>query len=50
MIKKELLLLLGTLVLIFIVNIIIFGFNGLIFETTFDINFHDTYIVIENFF
>lgn len=47
--KKETLWLIGTTILVLILNTLIFGIDGLKADSTLDINIHDTYFVIENF-
>ncbi len=46
--KREIYWLIGTFIIIVLLNILFFGFDGLKAESTVDLNFHDTYFVIEN--
>ena len=41
--------LLGTLGLVFVLTILLFGVDGFKMDSTLDINIHDTYFVIANF-
>ncbi|MDT0622945.1 hypothetical protein [Croceitalea vernalis] len=47
--KKEIYWIVGTLVLVLILTLAIFGMDGLKSDSTWDINIHDTYFVIANF-
>jgi heme/copper-type cytochrome/quinol oxidase subunit 1 len=47
--KKEIFWLIGTTILVLILNTLIFGFDGLKTDSTLDINVHDTYFVIPNY-
>lgn len=47
--KKETYWLIGTTILVLILNTLIFGIDGLKTDSTLDINIHDTYFVIANF-
>ncbi|WP_452225822.1 hypothetical protein [Lacinutrix cladophorae] len=47
--KKEIFWLIGTTILVLILNTLIFGIDGLKSDSTLDINIHDTYFVIANF-
>ncbi|WP_147297800.1 hypothetical protein [Seonamhaeicola aphaedonensis] len=47
--KKEIYWLIGTIVLVLILNLIIFGIDGFKSESVTDINVHDTYFVIANY-
>lgn len=47
--KKEIFWLIGTIILVLILNTLIFGIDGLKSDSTLDINIHDTYFVIANF-
>ena len=46
--KKEIFWLIGTTILVLILNTLIFGIDGLKSDSTLDINIHDTYFVIAN--
>ncbi|WP_420322646.1 hypothetical protein [Flagellimonas sp.] len=46
MIKRELYWLLGILGLVFLIIVLLFGLDGFDPDSTFDINIHDTYLVI----
>ena len=48
--KKEIFWLIGTIILVLILNTLIFGIDGLKSDSTLDINVHDTYFVIANFY
>tara|TARA_R110000868_G_scaffold410880_1_gene700700 strand:- start:2100 stop:2606 length:507 start_codon:yes stop_codon:yes gene_type:complete len=47
--RKEIYWLIGTIGLVLILALIIFGIDGFKTDSTFDINIHDTYFVIANF-
>ncbi|MGS2727903.1 hypothetical protein ACU8DI_14935 [Psychroserpens sp. BH13MA-6] len=47
--KKEIFWLIGTTIIMLILNTLIFGIDGLKSDSTLDINIHDTYFVIANF-
>lgn len=47
--RKEIFWLIGTIVLVLILNMLILGIDGLKSDTTFNINIHETYFVIPNF-
>ena len=47
--RKEIYWLIGTIGLVLILTLIIFGIDGFKTDSTFDINIHDTYFVIANF-
>lgn len=38
----------GTVLFVLFINLLIFGFEGLTTNSTLNLNFHDTYLVIEN--
>ncbi|TBV24755.1 hypothetical protein DMZ43_14725 [Meridianimaribacter sp. CL38] len=46
--KKEVFWLIGTTLFALIINLLIFGFEGLTNNSTLNLNIHDTYLVIEN--
>lgn len=46
--KKELFWLLGTILFTISINFLLFGSDGLPSESTFNINIHDTYLVIDH--
>ncbi|MGW9686349.1 hypothetical protein [Flagellimonas sp. 2504JD1-5] len=46
MTKRELYWFLGTLGLVFLITVLLFGLDGFDPDATFDINIHDTYLVI----
>jgi len=47
--RKEIFWLIGTIILVLILNTLIFGIDGLKSDSTLDINVHDIYFVIANF-
>ncbi|WP_430965323.1 hypothetical protein [Spongiimicrobium sp. 2-473A-2-J] len=46
--RKEIYWLLGTITLVLILNLAIFGIDGFKTDSTFSLNVHDTYYVVEN--
>ncbi len=47
--RKEVFWLIGTLGLVLVLMLVLFGLDGFKTDSTFDINIHDTYFVIANF-